>query len=162
MYQVKTDSGNVYEITGDLINGEAIDWDVIQLDDATYHVIKNNKTYLVQIIEVDAGEKKYSIRINGVDVGLELKDKHDLLLQKMGISSMQSKKIGDLKAPMPGLILDIQVAEGDAIEKGQPILILEAMKMENVLKSPGEGTVRKIVVQKGQAVEKGDLLIETD
>ena len=60
---------------------------------------------------------------------------------------------------MPGLVLDIRVVEGDAVKKGDPILVLEAMKMENIIKSPTDGIVKKINVKKGVAVEKSQVLI---
>jgi biotin carboxyl carrier protein len=61
---------------------------------------------------------------------------------------------------MPGLVVNILVAEGDTIAKGDALLVLEAMKMENIIKSPGEGVVKKININKGQAVEKNQVLIE--
>ena len=70
--------------------------------------------------------------------------------------------VKDIKAPMPGLVLQISVGPGDTVEKGDPLLILEAMKMENVLKAPGSGTVKKVSVNQGQAVEKNQLLIEME
>ena len=63
---------------------------------------------------------------------------------------------------MPGLVLDVMVAEGDTVEAGTPLLILEAMKMENVLKSEGDGTIKSIKITKGEAVEKRQLLIEIE
>ncbi|MEM1216899.1 MAG: biotin/lipoyl-containing protein, partial [Bacteroidota bacterium] len=68
----------------------------------------------------------------------------------------------DVLAPMPGLILDVLVAAGQAVEKGTPLVILEAMKMENVLKAAGPGTVKAIAVQQGAAVDKKQLLIEME
>ena len=62
-------------------------------------------------------------------------------------------------APMPGLILDVVVSEGDEVEKGDKLLVLEAMKMENILKSPEDGSIKKIKVRKGKVVEKNDMLV---
>ena len=70
------------------------------------------------------------------------------------------KKLNEIKAPMPGLILDIKVEVGQEVKKGDPILILEAMKMENILKSPGDGIVKAIKVKVKDNVEKGQLLLE--
>lgn len=80
----------------------------------------------------------------------------------MGLSVVASTKLDNIKAPMPGLIIDIMVKEGQSIEKGTPLLILEAMKMENVLKADGEGIVKSIEIIKGQAVDKGQILIEME
>ena len=63
---------------------------------------------------------------------------------------------------MPGLVLDIPVEVGQEVEKGEGVLILEAMKMENVIKSAGVGTIKAIHIKQGEAVEKGQLLIEME
>jgi biotin carboxyl carrier protein len=60
---------------------------------------------------------------------------------------------------MPGLVLDVRVKEGDEVKKGDPLLVLEAMKMENILKSPAHAKIKKINVNKGQAVEKNQVLV---
>ncbi len=80
-------------------------------------------------------------------------------MDQMGFSSADAGKIKELKAPMPGLVIEIRVKAGDTVKKGDPIIVLEAMKMENVLKATGEGTVKSIEVQKSQSVEKGQVLI---
>jgi biotin carboxyl carrier protein len=63
---------------------------------------------------------------------------------------------------MPGLVLNILVSPGQAVQKGDPLIILEAMKMENVIKAAGEGHIKAINVLKGAAVEKGQLLLELE
>ncbi len=63
-------------------------------------------------------------------------------------------------APMPGLVVEVKVAKGDAVTKGQPLLVIEAMKMENIIKSQGEGTVKDIYVEAGKSVEKADRMLE--
>ena len=68
-------------------------------------------------------------------------------------------EIKELKSPMPGLVIKLDVKVGDTIAKGDPIMILEAMKMENVIKSRGEGKIASITVKEGQAVEKNELLV---
>lgn len=67
---------------------------------------------------------------------------------------------GAVRAPMPGLVVRVLVAEGDRIEAGAGLVVVEAMKMQNQLKSPAAGVVRKIHVQPGAAVEKGAVLVE--
>lgn len=64
-----------------------------------------------------------------------------------------------VKAPLPGLILDVKVSEGMAVKSGQDLLIMEAMKMENVIQSPHDGTVTKIFVKKGDSIAEGDILV---
>ncbi|MBY0435500.1 MAG: acetyl-CoA carboxylase biotin carboxyl carrier protein subunit, partial [Cyclobacteriaceae bacterium] len=69
-------------------------------------------------------------------------------------------KVNAVKAPMPGLIIDLRVNAGDTVKTGDPLLVLEAMKMENIIKAPGDGTVKQVKIKKGDSVEKGQLLIE--
>lgn len=66
---------------------------------------------------------------------------------------------GELHAPMPGLVVDILVAAGDSVEAGQPVVVVEAMKMQNALTAPLAGKVSSLAVQAGTAVESGQLLL---
>jgi pyruvate carboxylase subunit B len=68
----------------------------------------------------------------------------------------------DVKAPMPGLVVAIEVQEGDSVDAGQGVVVLEAMKMQNELRSPVTGTVMKVFVQQGTAVDKGQLLLRVE
>jgi biotin carboxyl carrier protein len=112
------------------------------------------------LLKSERDSKQYTLQINGSKYDITLKDKLDDLLAGMGLTAGAAAKLNNIKAPMPGLVLNILVAEGDTITKGDALLVLEAMKMENIIKSPGEGVVKKINVNKGQAVEKNQVLIE--
>ncbi len=125
----------------------------------TFHVLSNNKGYNIEVIEANYEEKALTLLVNGNKYPLTVKDGFDLLLEKLGMSAMNDQIINEIKAPMPGLVLDVKVDVGDTVEKGGSILVLEAMKMENVLKSPAEGVVKSIHINKGDAVEKNHLLI---
>ena len=82
--------------------------------------------------------------MNGTNYELKAKTRFDELLKQMGMENLASQKVKDLKAPMPGLVLDILVSEGQAISKGDAILILEAMKMETTIKTPHAGNIINI------------------
>ncbi|MBT8189874.1 MAG: acetyl-CoA carboxylase biotin carboxyl carrier protein subunit [Saprospiraceae bacterium] len=84
----------------------------------------------------------------------------DQLIKAMGYADKKIQAFKELKAPMPGLILEIQVSEGQDIEEGDTLLILEAMKMENVIKAPGSGKVKRILLEKGAKVDKNEVIIE--
>jgi biotin carboxyl carrier protein len=100
------------------------------------------------------------IKINKSKYSIELKDRFDILLDQLGMGNANTAKVNDIKAPMPGLIVDIKVQVGDTVKKGDTILILEAMKMENVLKASGEGKIKAIKVSAKQNVEKNQVMIE--
>jgi biotin carboxyl carrier protein len=76
------------------------------------------------------------------------------------MDNLAAKKVNEVKAPMPGMVLKILVKDGDEVKKGDPLLVLEAMKMENILKSPTDGVIKKIAAVTGVAVEKNQLLIQ--
>lgn len=136
--------------------------DIIKNFDGTYHMILNNKGYNVKPLEIDLHEKQLWIEINGKEMHLKIQDEFDTLIKDLGFSLNVVQKVKEIKAPMPGLVLDIMVSPGDIVEVGTPLLILEAMKMENVIKSPGEGTVKEVNVTKNSAIEKGSLMIEME
>ena len=142
-----------------IINQESFEIDSIELNDGHFNVLSKNKSYNAEIVSFDADEKTYKIKVNGNVYSVKIKDRFDLLLQSMGMDAMASKKVNELKAPMPGLVLDVRVKVGDVIKKGEPLVVLEAMKMENVLKSIADVTIKKIAIEKGNAVEKNQVLI---
>ena len=133
--------------------------DLIQLKEGSFHLIKDDKSYNIEVIKADYIEKSFVIMVNGTSYKLVVKDKFDILLKDLGFESLTTSKVNEIKAPMPGLVLDILVKVGDEVKKGDPLMILEAMKMENILKSASDGVVKKINVEKKQAVEKGQVLI---
>ena len=140
---------------------EAADWDLLE-QGSSFHILKNNVSYRCLLMKKDDSGKNMVIAVNDTEYKINIKDKFDIMLEKLGMSDMAIKKMKDIKAPMPGLVIDIKVKVGDVLAAGDTILVLEAMKMENMLKSPGEGTVKSIKVNKGEAVEKGQVLIEVE
>ncbi|MCO6500361.1 MAG: biotin/lipoyl-binding protein [Vicingus serpentipes] len=147
------------DLNSGVINEKGFDWDVLQIKDNSFSVIKDNKSYNVELLSVNKDEKRFFIKVNGLKYKLNIKDKYDELLHSLGMDNLISQKVGDLKAPMPGLVLDVSVLEGEEVKKGDTLLILEAMKMENVIKSPTDGVVKKISIKKGEAVEKNQLIL---
>ena len=165
MYKAQAGDHN-YDIDitneGISIEGEILDWDISKIDENYFHIIHNNKSYKAEILNIDYDTKSVSLKLNGTKIDIEVKDKMDILLEKLGMDQANSQKINDVKAPMPGLILDIPIQEGDEVKEGDVIMILEAMKMENVLKAAGDGKVKEVKVKKGDSVEKNQILIQFD
>jgi biotin carboxyl carrier protein len=145
---------------GFLVNGETILWDRVEIDQRYFHILLNTKSYKAEIVKADPVAKSFQIKINGTIYPVEVKDKFDLLLEKMGMNNNGANKVNTIKAPMPGLIIDLKVKNGDTVKSGDPLLILEAMKMENIIKAPGEGVVKTVKIKKGDSVEKNQVLIE--
>ena len=117
---------------------------------------------IVDIVKIDKEQKQIILRIQNKRYTVQIKEPVDLMLEKLGIQTKSTKKINHLKAPMPGLVTKIFVAEGDVIKQGEPLLILEAMKMENVFKAASDVIIKSISVGERQAVEKGEVLIAFD
>ena len=126
------------------------------------HVLQNNEAYNVKIISTNFNEKTLTLEVNGNKYDVNIEDEYDMLVKKMGLSAFVVQRMTNVKAPMPGLIVEVLVEPGQTVEKGTQLLILEAMKMENVLKAEGEGIVKSIEVVKGNAVDKGQILIEME
>lgn len=163
MYQVKV-NGRKFEIDstngGLMIDGHLMNWDLVKIEDGYFHILYQNKSYRAEVVKTDAATKTFAIKINGHMHSVELKDKFDLLLERMGMNATAGNKVNKIKAPMPGLIIDLKVRPGDIVKPGDQLLILEAMKMENIIKSTGEGTVKNVKIKKGDSVEKGQVLLE--
>jgi len=141
------------------INGIKKESRLVQLSERFYQFIYEGKVYRVEAIKTDEG---FTFKINGEPVSVELKDELQLLLDKMSGSAKKKSTSGDVYAPMPGLVVKVSVAVGQSIKKGQGLLILEAMKMQNEIKSPIDGIVRAINVSEKQAVEKNHLLVKLE
>lgn len=142
------------------VNGNEQLIDKIDLNKSHFHILFNNKSFRVELIEADVKSKSFVIKVNGNVYELEAQDEMDMLLEKLGMEKLSASTVDDLKAPMPGLVIDINVVEGQELKKGDPLVILEAMKMENVLKAPADLKVTEIAVEKGQTVDKNTVLIK--
>jgi biotin carboxyl carrier protein len=142
------------------IGGRDLHWQIHNLEHGKFsHVLLNSQSHLVEVVLIDREKKQLLLKVNNREFEIVLQDKFDLLLAKMGLSSTANVKVANLKAPMPGLVIGIRVEQGQAVSKGDPLLVLEAMKMENIIKSPVDGVIRKISCEKGIAVEKGAILL---
>ena len=133
MFQTKVNGKPLELIKSDdstLINGELFAWDIAKISEGYFHILHKNKSYRAEVVKADRAAKTFHLKINNV------------------------------KAPMPGLVIDMKVKAGDVVKAGDPLLILEAMKMENILKAVAEATVKNVKVKKGDSVEKGQVLIE--
>jgi len=142
-----------------MVDGQEVVLDLEKIDANSFHVLKDGHSYNISIVDIDKGSKKISIKLNNHIYDVVLKDRMDLLLQKMGLENNQNQSNKEVKAPMPGLILEILVKEGQEVKKGDKLYVLEAMKMENVIKSPQDGTISTISTAVGDSVEKNNTIM---
>lgn len=124
------------------------------------NIIHNHKSVNVEILEKHFQNRKYSFKINGNRYEVKLENSLDALISEMGLSLGNASLEDEIHAPMPGLILEVNVSEGDTVKKGDFLCVLEAMKMENTLTAPRDGVIKSVNISKGETVDKGMLLIE--
>ncbi|MEO9485861.1 MAG: biotin/lipoyl-containing protein [Ekhidna sp.] len=139
------------------INDQLFDGEVVKINENTLKVFKENMIYRVEIVDLLGKEMK--LKVNDHLLDIKVTDHIDRILNKLGMNVAASTSVKDVKAPMPGSILNILITEGVEVKQGDQLLVLEAMKMENVIKSPGEGKVDKIHVAEKENVEKNQVLI---
>lgn len=134
--------------------------DAVKVEKTKFHVLKDHKPYKAEIVSADFIAKKYTVKVNNNTYEVAISNELDQLISSMGIERGKTKVVNAIKAPMPGLILEISVEVGQTVKENDPLLILEAMKMENSFLSPRDGVIKSIAVENGNAVDKGQLLIE--
>lgn len=141
-------------------SGESSGTFIFKKENGRFFLRLGTKLYKIDNVEYDGSEITFSI--NGEWHTVTVKDEQELLLDSLGFKTGNDLAEGSIKAPMPGKILEILVGVGDEVTKGQPVAILEAMKMENELKSPIDGTVTSIDAETGQSLEKNSPILEIE
>lgn len=144
----------------DLKKENSAQLDAIQTETNSFHVLHENVPYKATIITSDFLKKSYTVRVNNTMYSVSISNPLDNLIKEMGFEVGLTKQVNAIKAPMPGLILEISVTVGQTVKENDNLIILGAMKMENSFLSPREGIIKTIAVHVGDAVEKGQLLIE--
>ena len=108
------------ELNQGTINEKEFSIDVAQVNEKTFHVIKDDKSYNIEVLKLKPEEKEVFIKVNGNKYKFVVKDKFDELLHSLGMDNLTSSKVSDLKAPMPGLVLEVDVEEGQSVKKNCP------------------------------------------
>ena len=140
--------------------GETVKMKLYEDPNGFSYVLWKNKKYPLEVIEKK--QNKFTVMLNGVWHTFTVETPFSLKRKKFLESQVGSSASINLEAPMPGKIVEILVEEGAEIKAGEPVLILEAMKMQNEISSHVEGLVKKIVVRKNDSVMKDDLMIEIE
>jgi len=132
---------------------------IVQHNEETLLLITPKKVYTIRCLNINKETKTLTLQYNGNKFEAKITEPIDEILKSMGLENALTPKISDLKAPMPGLVLQVLVIPGDTVAKGDKILVLEAMKMENAIKSPTDGIISDVLAKQGMAVDKNQILI---
>lgn len=133
--------------------------DLTTLSPSEFNSIKDNQSVNARLVAANLLNKTFTIETGGETFDITIKDELDQKLEQMGFGIASNKQVKEIKAPMPGLVLEIAVSEGQQVKEGDRILILEAMKMENSILIHADATIKKVAVTAGQAVDKGQVLV---
>ena len=148
-------------IQSELSYENLIDYEVLEINYLKKEIILLNgiKKYKCKILKENIKNQTYVIKINGHISSIRLMKSVEKTIEKIGINKNSLQNVNVIKAPMPGLILEVMFKVGDKVKKGDPIIVLEAMKMENILTAPVDAVIKEIKVKPQQTVEKNNVLI---
>ena len=155
-YKLNVNNTFQFDVEDDVVS----QLDAVSVEKNKFHILKNNTPYQAEIVATNFINKTYTVKVNNSTYTVAIANALDLLIKEMGFEVGASKQVNTIKAPMPGLILEISVEVGQEVKENDPLLILEAMKMENVLKSPIDGIIKSIKAVKATTVDKNAVLIE--
>lgn len=163
-YIALSQSGNKFDIRHILsdeikINSKRHEIKLKEQNGLHFLVLKNKK-YLVDIVEKD--QNKYEILVNGVSYSFTVESPFSFKRKKYLAKSKKDSKVESITAPMPGKIVEVLVENNSSINKGEPIIILEAMKMQNEIVSHVAGTIKTVHVKANENVMKDDLILEVE
>lgn len=136
--------------------------DLSDLSETEVNILHKHRSINATLLDENETAKHQVLEIWNEKYSVQIKDELDQALENMGYSKDASKQVKQIKAPMPGLVLEVQVKEGQQVKEGDKLLILVAMKMENSIQVHRDAVVKHIAVEANQAVEKGQLLIELE
>lgn len=155
-FKIFTDDGLNFELS----EGDIEQLDILKNQDGTFSLIESGTSYNIEVIRKDYLNKKYILRVNEKEISLNLKNELDVQIENMGYVDKLGASGGTVYSPMPGMVVKINVQIGDGVEKGEALLVLEAMKMENIIKSPLRGVIKSINIKEGDSVSKKQILLE--
>ena len=134
-------------------------WDWKCVGNGVYDVRMGQRNVRVEKISGPDATGMVKLRVNGITRQLQVLDRQMLLLESMGMVDDIAGLEMEVFAPMPGKILSLEVVPGQEVQEGDALLVLEAMKMENVIRAPRAGSIASVQSTAGQAVEKGAVLV---
>ena len=157
---------NTYQVTFNAdsffkgqVNNKEIVWDFQKTGRDSFHIIMNNRSYKAYVAKADLSNQSLEIIVDQNSYTLTIADRFDEIMKVLGLEKKAAGRDNVIKAPMPGLVLEIPVKVNQKVNPNDTVMILEAMKMENNIKSPIEATIKECLVKKGSTVEKNQVLI---
>ena len=156
MYKIKVNNTFCFKASKEDIN----QLDVVETSKDEYHILQKDTSVEASVLDADFNQKSYTVKVNNNTYSVNIQDGLDQQIEALGFEIGASKQVKSIKAPMPGLILEVSVSLGQEVKEDDALLILEAMKMENIINSPRDGIIKSITINKGQIVDKNSLLIE--
>lgn len=154
--KVKVNDSHEFEFK----NSDLEKLDLLKRSESKFHIIRKNKSFKVDFEKSDFYNREYVVSVNDNNYQVKISNETDQLIKEMGFAIGSSIKANSIKAPMPGIILSINIEENQEVKEGETLLILEAMKMENAISAPKDGVIKSIIAKSGETVDKGELLIE--
>lgn len=140
-----------------LVDGVSYEIDFESVSEQTvYSLLANNRSYEALVYESEEG---WQVLLHGSQYVLQVEDERERRLRASLGGGPPENVDYHLRAPMPGLIVTVPVSEGQPVEKGDVLVILESMKMQNELKSPRAGTISRVRIKPGDNVEQKDTLL---
>jgi biotin carboxyl carrier protein len=136
------------------LEGEALDVDARRVGEGLWSLVIGSASIVAEVTEEDGVSV---VHVDGETYRIRVEEETRYLIRTRGAAAAAAGQV--LKAPMPGRVVLIEVTVGQRVQRGDGLVILEAMKMENEFRASGEGTVKEIRVQAGQAVNPGDILM---
>lgn len=133
--------------------------DLISTSNNTFHTLYKNKGYDITLLDADFPNKTCTLAVNGTTYTMHITDDYDHMVARMGLLAVEEERVDTITAPIPGLIIDITVTVGQEVKENDPLLVLSAMKMENIITAPNDGVIAAIDISLNEAVEKGKVLI---
>lgn len=141
------------------IDGTIFHADVREIGNGAFSVVAGGRSFRFVVKRIAGG---YRVLLKCREHDARVESERDLLLRRFSRSLEGERHHADVRAPMPALIVRVEVKEGDSVRPGQGLIVLEAMKMENELKAVQGGIVRQVTVREGQSVERGAFLLRID
>jgi len=142
-----------------VVNGRKVEVASYRLGESRSLLLINDQAHEVDV-RSNGYDNRKTVFMKGMEIPAEIEDYNLAQLRKTTGMSSEAAMTKQLKAAMPGLVVDVRVKPGERVAKGQTLLVIEAMKMENIIKAQREATVKAVHISGGMSVEKGDKLLE--